>query len=313
MARRLYLKKMKKALVLTLTARLLAHPENPALAGSLQACPQAVMKRITLSISVPYAPIAITLSPERPRVSLEPLMHAPGQTPALPLPRAPIIQYEDPDGRILGALDSLAGTIDTYPGTDAKSLLDRTFDGTHERNRIMSFVERFAFQSQYKKIARFASELDLNPDTHVLLFRGQNLYTERVLAKKARKEGLSHSKQYLATLLAALEAGERVQDLTPLDIIVGDHKTGMFEQLFVSTSEDLEVAMGDFALATTMNYVYILAVPKSVAIPRWRVRHKVDPNPRSIGLLEREYAVAHEATSYVKAIFNMKTGEFVKR
>ncbi|MDD5656539.1 MAG: hypothetical protein PHF00_04710, partial [Elusimicrobia bacterium] len=102
-------------------------------------------------------------------------------------------------------------------------------------------------------------------------------------------------------------------DLSALEIVMMDDTSGDAEKHFVSTSDNLEVAMGDFAMSGPIRYIYILLVPRHTAIPRWMLRGHFYPNPNFIGVDEREYAIPHEATPYIQAIYDMKNREFLHK
>ncbi len=170
----------------------------------------------------------------------------------------------------------------------------------------------------------------------VIVFRGQSKLTKTLQAKvrqelpvadaiaafeKATKTEAKAARDYAAKV--AKQKDPKVFDqrrvafnakLTGAELLALKHQEQLSGKYFVSTTRDLAIACGDFHLAGKMRYVYVLALPKKTGLNLYSLnRLKSDilrvlppPNQR-----EKEVAIPVEATSYVRAVYDLENERFV--
>jgi hypothetical protein len=232
------------------------------------------------------------------------------------------IQKQECDGRDPANVESCSSLFQTR----ALPQLDLSI---HKMDRILN-------KNDIDQIEIFISSAAINDS--IILFRGQKLLTETVLANKARESGheaaveaLESRKHYFRNWIENLiKKNERelssrdadsngwkyrehereellqrltyLKNITPEDKIILEHAKSAGGTYFVSATRALSVAAGNFQGGDGVRYIYILSVPLAKTI---NVQEVIKRTKASSFGREQEIAIPIDATQYILGVYDL--------
>lgn len=184
---------------------------------------------------------------------------------------------------------------------------------------------------QVKKFEKAVAALNAANPKLTLVFRGQEKLTKTIqsiaIQESSLKAGLASYRKEVTKVEGEAKAfiqkvgseryptpfdqrsAEHLQIVNGHEMLAIANQSKFAGKYFVSTTRDLSVAFGNFYLAPKVRFVYILQVPKTEAINvhglvarQSKMRNLPKPNNQQ----EKEVAIPLQATSYVRAVYDIK-------
>ncbi len=201
----------------------------------------------------------------------------------------------------------------------------------------MKYLRSAISEKHVQKIQSVVEELQASSPNELIVFRGQEKLTKKVQSQAMQELPLKAAIRELkaATQAESKEAAETISSIadkpyptkyeqghaehlgkaTGLELLAIKSQNKFASRFLVSTTRDLSIAFGDFYMAPAVRYVYIMQVPRDHVVNLHGLvaeRAKTMNLPKAGNQREKELAIPLQATEYVRAVFDTKTGKLTK-